>query len=313
MLVANHRKHAQPASATPSHSRPIAMGSPHRRLPISAFLRSLSAPPRSLALSPQSTTFVRASRQRTILVRASHPVPTLPSCVPKNPRHTTASPGPPSLAARLWRSFDGGVGKERTSKAIASPRAQERIEPVAFHQKVSRLSIDPYSTRGSPARSFRPHSKVCRAIRSKRFGVGRELPQSMPERSIAKGQLPPKEQQGSPACEPNRAPGLSARQSRRIYGGVGVAARPTPRPSCPSARALKTNSKCPTETLANRQRQEHPHAPTLSLYRSVALPPHRSSSPDPKTHPRPVSCRACRRPCGGRCPSRCIRRCSCTP
>jgi hypothetical protein len=275
MLVANYRRHAHPASATPSHSRPIATGSPHRRLPTSTFLRSLSAPPRSIPTAP-TTTLVRASPQTTILVRASDPVPTLPPCVPENPRHTTSSPGPPSLAARLWRSFDGGVGKERTSKAIASPRAQERIEPVACRQKSSRLSLNPHPTRGSPARSFRPHSKVCRAIRSKRFGVGRELPKSMPERSIAKGQLPPKEQQGSPACEPNRAPGLSARQSRRIYGGVGVAARPTPRPSCPSARALKTNSKCPAETLANRQRQEHPHAPTLSLRLSVSSLPHPS-------------------------------------
>ena len=273
MLVANHRRHAQPTIATPSHSRPIATGSPHRHRPTSAVLRALSAPPRSLPRAPETTIFVRASRQTTILVRASDLLSLLSPCVPQNPRHTTASPGPPSRAARLWRSFDGGVGRERTSKAIASPRAQERIEPVAFHQKVSRLSLNPHPTRGSPARSFRPHSKVCRAIRSKRFGVGRELPQSMPERSIAKGQLPPKEQQGSPACEPNRARGPFARQSRRIYGGVGVAARPTPRPSCPSARALKTNSKCPAETLANRQREEHPHAPTLSLCRSVALPP----------------------------------------
>ncbi len=181
MFVANHRRHAQPASATRSHSRPIATGSPHRHLPISAFLRSLSAPPRSLPRAPESTIFVRASRRTTILVRASDPVPTLPSCVPKNPRHTTASPGPPSLAARLWRSFDGGVGKERTSKAIASPRAQERTEPVAFHQKVSRLSLNPHPTRGSPARSFRPHSKVFQEIRSKRFGVDANCPTRLPK------------------------------------------------------------------------------------------------------------------------------------
>jgi hypothetical protein len=52
---------------------------------------------------PPTTTFVRASRQTTILVRASHRVPPLPSCVPENPRHTTriARPtklGGPSLA-----------------------------------------------------------------------------------------------------------------------------------------------------------------------------------------------------------------------
>jgi hypothetical protein len=180
MLVANHRRHAHPTIATPSHSRPIATGSPHRRLPTSTFLRSLSAPPRSLPTAP-TTTFVRASRQTTILVRASDPVPTLPSCVLSFPRHTTASPGPPSLAARLWRSFDGGVGKERTSKAIASPRAQERIEPVACRQKSSRLSINPHPTRGSPARSFEPHSKVCQEIRSKRFGVDANCPSRLPK------------------------------------------------------------------------------------------------------------------------------------
>ncbi len=131
--------------------------------------------------SPRSTTFVRASRQTTTLVRASDPVPTLPSCVPQNPRHTTASPGPPSLAARLWRSFDGGVGRERTSKAIASPRAQERTEPVACRQKSSRLSLNPHPTRGSPARSFEPQRKVCQEIRSKRFGVDANCPSRLPK------------------------------------------------------------------------------------------------------------------------------------
>jgi hypothetical protein len=249
MLVANHHRHAHPASATRSHSRPIATASPHRRLPISAVLRSLSAPPRS---RPEQPRLCAHHTKQPLLCALLTPFPRSPLAFPKFHVILPTSPGPPSLAARLWRSFDGGVGKERTSKAIASPRAQERTEPVALRQKSSRLSLNPHPTRGSPARSFRPQSKVFQEIRSKRFGVGRELPKSAPERKAAKGQLPPKEQQGSPACEPNRAPGLSARQSRRIYGGVGVAARPTPRPSCPSARALKTNSKCPAETLANR-------------------------------------------------------------
>jgi hypothetical protein len=190
MLVANHRRHAQPASATPSHSRPIATGSPHRRLPISAFLRSLSAPPRSRPEQPRLCAHHAEQPSLCALLISFHPSPLafLEIHVILHP-----SPGPPSSAARLWRSFDGGVGKERTSKAIASPRAQERTEPVALRQKSSRLSLNPHPTRGSPARSFEPHSKVCQEIRSKRFGVGRELPHSAPERKAAKGQLPPKE------------------------------------------------------------------------------------------------------------------------
>jgi hypothetical protein len=195
-----------------------------------------SPPPRPLRSTnpPRTTTFVRASRQTTTLVRASDRLSLLRSCVPENPRHTTSSPGPPSLAARLWRSFDGGVGKERTSKAIASPRAQERIEPVALRQKSSRLSLNPHPTRGSPARSFEPLSKVVQEIRSKRFGVGRELPKSAPERKAAKGQLPPKEQQGSPACEHNRSRCVSSPVSHA--GSMEVSGLPQGQPQDRAAR-----------------------------------------------------------------------------
>ena len=136
MLVANHRRHAQPASATPSHSRPIATGSPHRRLPISAFLRSLSAPPRS---RPEQPRLCAHHAKEPLLCALLIPFPRSPLAFSVFHVILPTSPGPPSLAARLWRSFDGGVGKERTSKAIASPRAQERIEPVACRQKSSRL------------------------------------------------------------------------------------------------------------------------------------------------------------------------------
>jgi hypothetical protein len=109
------------------------------------------------------------------------PFPRSPLAFPKIHVILPVSPGPPSRAARLWRSFDGGVGKERTSKAIASPRAQERTEPVACRQKSSRLSLKPHPTRGSPARSFRPHSKVFQEIRSKRFGVDANCPSRCPK------------------------------------------------------------------------------------------------------------------------------------
>jgi hypothetical protein len=135
---------------------------PNRPPPSSSSASSASS---AFNESPQSTTFVRASHQTTTLVRASDPVPTLRSCVPRNPRHTTASPGPPSLAARLWRSFDGGVGKERTSKAIASPRAQERIEPVACRQKSSRLSLNPTPPEAAPPD---PSSRTAKC--SRRYG-----------------------------------------------------------------------------------------------------------------------------------------------
>jgi hypothetical protein len=148
-------------------------------------LRSTNLPDRPLVCAHHA--------EQPLLCALLTPFPRSPLAFPKIHVILPVSPGPPSLAARLWRSFDGGVGKERTSKAIASPRAQERIEPVACHQKVSRLSLNPHPTRGSPARSFEPQRKVFQEIRSKRFGVGRELPKSMPERIIAKGQLPPKE------------------------------------------------------------------------------------------------------------------------
>jgi hypothetical protein len=118
------------------------------------------------------------------------PFPRSPLAFPRIHVILPTSPGPPSLAARLWRSFDGGVGKERTSKAIASPRAQERREPVACRQKSSRLSIDPYSTRGSPARSFEPLSKVCQEIRSKRFGADANCPSRLPKGKPPKANSP---------------------------------------------------------------------------------------------------------------------------
>jgi hypothetical protein len=97
-----------PACATmnPMRCRVLRAAAPRPTHPFHVS-QSPCAPPRSPL---KTTTFVRASRQTTILVRASDPVPTLRSCVPQNPRHTTSSPGPPSSAARLWRSFDGGVG-----------------------------------------------------------------------------------------------------------------------------------------------------------------------------------------------------------
>jgi hypothetical protein len=231
MLVANHRRHAHLTFPTPSHSRPTATGSPHRRLPISAFLRSLSAPPRS---RPEQPRLCAHHPKQPLLCALLTPFPRSPLAFPQIHAILPASPGPPSLAARLWRSFDGGVGKERTSKAIASPRAQERTEPVACRQKSSRLSLNPHPTRGSPARSFEPHSKVCQEIRSKRFGVGRELPQSMPERSIAKGQLPPKEQQGSRRGEHNRSRCVSSPVSHA--GSMEVSGLPQGQPQDRAAR-----------------------------------------------------------------------------
>ena len=162
---------------------------PDLRVPPLPLRPSAIASPRS-----QSTTFVRASRQTTILVRASGPVPSLPSCVPENPRHTTASPGPSSLAARLWRFFDGGVGRERTSKAIASPRAQERVcrrpEPVAFHQRCRASPSNPTPPEAAPPD---PSSRTARC--AGRYGrsvsEGRELRQAAAERTAAHTPTPP--------------------------------------------------------------------------------------------------------------------------
>jgi hypothetical protein len=218
------------------------------------------------------------------------PFPRSPLAFPKIHVILHPSPGPPSRAARLWRSFDGGVGKERTSKAIASPRAQERIEPVACRQKSSRLSLNPHPTRGSPARSFEPHSKVCQEIRSKRFGRTRTAPSGCRKNSRPHANSSRSNCKVAAAVNPIARPRLSARQSRRIYGGVGVAARPTPRPSCPSARALKTNPRCAKRNAPVRKRRSpsaptHAHTVALSLYRPVALSPTAPSTTPAPTPP----------------------------
>jgi hypothetical protein len=168
-------------------------------------------PPRSprplRPTTPPTTTLVRASSKTTILVRASDPVPTLPSCVPRNPRHTTASPGPPSLAARPWRSFDGEVGRERNSKAIASPRAQLH-ESCGVPTKV----VAPSPSTPTPPEAAPPDlqaaqqsdpSDTVEAFR-KDANCAKRLPKEQPPTR----QLLPKQLQGCRSGEPNRAPAL---------------------------------------------------------------------------------------------------------
>jgi hypothetical protein len=79
------------------------------------------------AVPSKSITCVRALSQSPHPVRASTPLSQPTPSVSSFPRHTTPSPGPPSRAASLWRSFEGGLERERNSTAIASLRAQELI------------------------------------------------------------------------------------------------------------------------------------------------------------------------------------------
>jgi hypothetical protein len=172
---------------------------PASRMTLAAKRPPFLPPPRSLrplrsTTLPDRPPLCAHHAEQPLLCALLTPFPRSPLAFPKIYVILHPSPGPSSLAARLWRFFDGGVGRERTSKAIASPRAQERVsqgpEPVAFHQRCRASPSNPTPPEAAPPD---PSSRTARGAR--RYGrsvsEGRELRQAAAERTAAHTPTPP--------------------------------------------------------------------------------------------------------------------------